>query len=51
LIPAGIDIQVHLRVPGQAHKETAEAGLTASLVGGLAAVVTMPNTKPVIDSV
>lgn len=50
LIPAGVDIQVHLRVPGQGHKETAETGMLASLMGGLAAVVSMPNTKPVIDT-
>jgi dihydroorotase len=51
LIPAGVDMQVHLRVPGQPHKETAETGLLASLMGGLAAVVTMPNTRPVLDTV
>lgn len=50
LMPAGVDIQVHLRVPGQGTKETAETGMLASLMGGLAGVVTMPNTKPVIDT-
>lgn len=50
LIPAGIDLQVHLRVPGQAQKETAETGLNAAHKGGYAAVLTMPNTKPVIDT-
>jgi dihydroorotase len=49
LIPAGVDLQVHLRVPGQAQKETAETGLKAALKGGYAALLTMPNTKPVID--
>jgi len=51
LMPAGVDAQVHLRVPGQEHKETAETGLLAALKGGYAAVLTMPNTKPTIDSV
>jgi dihydroorotase len=51
LMPAGIDLQVHLRVPGQTHKETAETGLRAALRGGYAAVLLMPNTKPTIDSV
>ncbi|MGE4131497.1 MAG: dihydroorotase [Bdellovibrionales bacterium] len=51
LIPSGIDAQTHLRVPGQAHKETPETGLTAALRGGYAAVLTMPNTQPTIDSV
>ncbi|HVJ65461.1 MAG TPA: dihydroorotase [Bdellovibrionota bacterium] len=51
LLPAGIDLQVHLRVPGQTHKETAETGLRAALRGGYAAMLLMPNTKPTIDSV
>jgi dihydroorotase len=51
LMPAGIDAQVHLRVPGQAHKETPASGMMAALKGGYAAVLTMPNTQPTIDSV
>lgn len=51
LMPAGVDAQTHLRVPGQAHKETPETGLTAVLKGGYSAVLTMPNTQPTIDSV
>ncbi|HAG91138.1 MAG TPA: hypothetical protein DCL41_04670 [Bdellovibrionales bacterium] len=51
LMPAGVDEQVHLRVPGQEHKETAETGLMAAVKGGYAAILTMPNTKPVIDNV
>lgn len=50
LLPAGVDLQVHLRVPGQAHKETAETGLLAARRGGYGALLTMPNTKPVIDT-
>lgn len=48
-MPAGVDAQVHLRVPGQPHKETAESGLWAAVHGGVGALLTMPNTKPVID--
>ena len=51
LIPAGVDAQVHLRVPGQSEKETTTTGLRAAAKGGYAAILTMPNTKPVIDSV
>ncbi len=49
LIPAGVDAQVHLRVPGQGHKETPKTGLLAALKGGYSAVLTMPNTQPTID--
>ncbi len=51
VMPAGVDAQAHLRVPGQAQKETAETGLTAALKGGYCALLTMPNTQPTIDSV
>ena len=51
LMPAGVDAQTHLRVPGQAHKELPQTGLLAALRGGYSAVLTMPNTQPTIDSV
>lgn len=51
LMPAGIDAQVHLRVPGQSHKETPATGIEAALRGGFSAILTMPNTQPTIDSV
>jgi dihydroorotase len=50
LMPAGIDVQAHLRVPGQPQKETPLTGLRAALRGGYSAVLTMPNTQPVIDT-
>ncbi len=50
LMPAGVDGQVHLRVPGQEHKETPEMALKAAVQGGVGAVLTMPNTQPTIDS-
>jgi dihydroorotase len=51
VMPAGVDAQTHLRVPGQAHKERPDTGLKAALKGGYSAVLTMPNTQPTIDSV
>lgn len=51
LLPRGIDVQAHLRVPGQESKETAETAVAAAYFGGYAGVLTMPNTRPVIDSV
>jgi len=50
LLPAGVDAQVHLRVPGQEQKETAWSGTWAAVSGGVGALLNMPNTKPVIDN-
>jgi dihydroorotase len=49
--PGLIDIHVHLREPGQTHKETIRTGTTAAAAGGFTTVVAMPNTTPVNDSV
>ncbi len=49
--PGFIDLHVHLREPGQAHKETIATGTAAAATGGFTSVCTMPNTIPVIDSV
>jgi len=48
--PGLIDPHVHLREPGQEHKETIRTGARAAAAGGFTAVVAMPNTDPVIDS-
>jgi dihydroorotase len=50
LFPAFVDPHVHLRVPGQEHKEDIETGTRAAAAGGFCAVVAMPNTDPVVDS-
>jgi dihydroorotase len=50
LFPAFVDPHVHLRSPGQEHKEDLETGTRAAAVGGYCAVMTMPNTVPVLDS-
>jgi dihydroorotase len=48
--PAFVDPHVHLRVPGQEHKEDLETGTRAAAAGGYCAVVAMANTAPPIDS-
>lgn len=49
--PGLIDVHVHLREPGQTHKETIATGTAAAAAGGFTTVVAMPNTSPVNDSV
>jgi dihydroorotase len=48
--PGFIDLHVHLREPGQGHKETIATGTAAAAAGGFTSVCTMPNTLPVLDS-
>jgi len=48
--PGLIDIHVHLREPGQEHKETVATGTAAAVAGGFTAVACMPNTLPVNDN-
>lgn len=48
--PGLIDIHVHLREPGQSHKETIETGTAAAAAGGFTSVVCMPNTSPPLDN-
>lgn len=50
LFPAFFDPHVHLRSPGQEHKEDLETGTRAAAAGGFGAVIAMPNTDPVLDS-
>ena len=47
--PGLIDIHVHLREPGQEHKETIATGAASAVAGGFTAVACMPNTDPVND--
>ncbi len=49
-LPAFFDPHVHLRSPGQEHKEDIESGTKAAAAGGFGAVIAMPNTDPPIDS-
>jgi len=48
--PGFIDMHVHLREPGQEHKETVATGALAAVAGGFTAVACMPNTRPVNDN-
>jgi dihydroorotase len=50
VLPAFFDPHVHLRSPGQEHKEDIESGTRAAAAGGYGAVIAMPNTDPPIDS-
>src|SRR3954454_1346340 len=50
VFPGFVDPHVHLRVPGQEHKEDIETGTRAAAAGGYCAVVAMPNTDPIVDS-
>jgi dihydroorotase len=47
--PGLIDVHVHLREPGQEHKETIRTGARAAAAGGFTAICAMPNTDPPID--
>jgi dihydroorotase len=49
LIPRLTDLHVHLRDPGQTHKETLDSGLAAATAGGFTVVGAMPNTVPTMD--
>ena len=48
--PGFIDLHVHLRTPGQEHKETILTGSQAAVRGGFTTICTMANTDPVVDS-
>ena len=50
LLPGFVDPHVHLRVPGQEHKEDLDTGTRSAAAGGFVAVLAMPNTDPVVDN-
>src|SRR3989475_1793496 len=47
--PGLVDMHVHLRDPGQTHKEDIASGTAAAVRGGFTAVACMPNTTPPLD--
>lgn len=49
-IPGLVDMHVHLRDPGQTHKEDILSGCAAAEAGGVTSLVCMPNTVPTADS-
>ena len=51
ILPAFCDVHVHLREPGFSYKETILSGSKASARGGYTDICSMPNLKPVPDSV
>src|SRR6202008_4619077 len=50
LFPGFVDPHVHLRTPGQEHKEDLDSGTRSAAAGGFVAVIAMPNTSPTVDS-
>jgi dihydroorotase len=48
--PAFFDPHVHLRVPGQEHKEDLETGTRAAAAGGYCGVLAMANTDPPVST-
>jgi dihydroorotase len=48
--PGLIDMHVHLREPGQSHKETIASGARAAAAGGFTTIICMPNTSPAADN-
>ncbi|GFY67893.1 CAD protein [Trichonephila inaurata madagascariensis] len=49
-MPGLIDVHVHMRDPGETHKEDFASSTAAALAGGVTLVSVMPNTNPpVID--
>jgi dihydroorotase len=49
LCPGLVDMRVQLREPGEAHKESIKSAGKAAVAGGVTAMVTLPNTTPVLD--
>ena len=50
-MPGFTDVHVHFRDPGMPEAETRASGAAAAAAGGMAHVVTMPNTSPAGDNV
>ena len=51
IFPGFVDVHVHLREPGFSYKETIKTGTLAAASAGYSAVFSMPNLRPVPDSV
>jgi dihydroorotase-like cyclic amidohydrolase len=47
-LPGLIDPHVHVREPGQTHKEDWDTATASALAGGVTMLLAMPNTKPPI---
>ncbi|MDC0977008.1 dihydroorotase [Pelagibacteraceae bacterium] len=51
VIPGIVDMKAFVGEPGYEYKENFRTLSQAALAGGVTSVVTMPNTKPIIDNV
>ncbi len=49
ILPGLVDMRVFVGEPGGEHRETLETASRAAAAGGVTAIVTMPDTNPVID--
>lgn len=47
--PGFVDMHVHLRDPGQTHKEDVYSACRAAAAGGVTSLLAMPNTTPPMD--
>jgi dihydroorotase len=50
VFPAFFDPHVHLRTPGEEHKEDVETGARAAAAGGYCGIIAMANTEPPVDT-
>ena len=50
VIPGICDMHIHMRDPGQTHKEDIITACEAAAAGGVTAVACMPNTVPTVDN-
>lgn len=50
ITPGLVDLHVHLREPGQEHRETIRTGTQAAAAGGFTTICCMPNTSPALDN-
>lgn len=50
IAPGLVDPHVHLREPGQEHRETILTGTQAAAAGGYTTICCMPNTQPALDT-
>ncbi len=50
ITPGLVDPHVHLREPGDEHKETIASGTQAAAAGGFTTICCMPNTNPALDT-
>ena len=50
VVPAAIDMHVHMRGGSQSAKEDWKSGSMSALAGGVTVVVDQPNTVPPIDT-